>query len=217
MRGGVAHVSLGRTEWQQFRAMTGPEHRITEWVFGRVAAKDAVRILWHQKTGERLFPADIEIEPDEFGRPVARHPGIDELPQVSISHSEGTIVALAAFRPHVGVDVERVQPRGTGFEDIAFTAAERQLLKEWPGGRAEAMARLWCAKEAVGKALGRGLPEGPRSLVAQTLGEDGRVFLVLGPLLAEVFPDFRWDRLMARTDRDGDLVAATSFCERQDS
>ena len=71
MRSATARVALSRSEFQQFRALKGPEQRINQWLFGRLAAKDAVRTLWRHRHGERLFPADIEIEPDAHGRPMA--------------------------------------------------------------------------------------------------------------------------------------------------
>jgi malonyl CoA-acyl carrier protein transacylase/phosphopantetheinyl transferase (holo-ACP synthase) len=213
-RAAMAHVSLSRAEWQQFRTLNGPDKRITEWVFGRIVAKDAVRAFWQQRHGDQLYPADIDILPDEHGRPVARHRSIDELPAVSISHSKGVVAALAAFEPHVGIDLEPLRHRESGFEDIAFDAGERDLLNRCGFDRDEAIARLWCSKEAVGKALGRGLPEGPRSVTVHALHADGTALVALGPLLAAASPEFRVDLLIARTVRDGDFVVATTFCER---
>jgi malonyl CoA-acyl carrier protein transacylase/phosphopantetheinyl transferase len=214
-RAALAHISLSRAEWQQFRALKGPDRRITEWVFGRLAAKDAVRTLWQQRHGEMILPADLEIEPDANGRPVARRlDGAAELPTVSISHSDGVVAALAAFEPHVGIDLERIRHREPGFEEIAFDAAERALLDRCGFERDEAIARLWCAKEAVGKALGRGLAEGPGSVTVRSLDADGTARAALGPLLAAAFPDCRVDLLVVYTVRDGDFVVATTFCER---
>jgi phosphopantetheinyl transferase len=216
-RAALARVSLSPAEWQRFRALTGPDQRRTDWLFGRIAAKDALRTLWRERHGERLFPADIEIDADEFGRPVPRRRAAPEaaLPAVSIAHAGGVAVALAAFDRRVGIDLERVQPRGEGFEALAFDEAERELLRAFGPDRDEAVARLWCAKEAVAKALGRGLVEGPRSLAVRAVDPGtGTARVTLGPLLAAALPEWQGALLVARTARDGDYVVATTFCER---
>ena len=54
-------------------------------------ANDADRLLWWARERERMFPADIEIEPDDYGRPRAifrdRNRAL-EFPNVSISQEE---------------------------------------------------------------------------------------------------------------------------------
>jgi phosphopantetheinyl transferase len=219
----VAHISLSRAEWQQFRSLRGPAGRKTEWLFGRVAAKDAVRALWYERHGERLYPADMEIQPDPHGRPIARRllpsPSSagkeDELPSVSISHAVGVMAALATFGRSCGLDLEPVRPRGEGFETIAFDADERRLLDRFGPARDEGIARLWCAREAISKALGRGQVEGPRSLAVRDFDlATGDAHVTLGQMLATEFPELRGKTLLAHTVRDGDLVVATSFCER---
>src|SRR5262249_54850527 len=160
-------VTLSRAEFEQFRARKGGDRRVNDWLFGRIVAKDAVRTLWQRRHGERTYPADLEVQPDAHGRPVIRHRASalqEVLPSVSIAHTEGTGAALATFGPAVGIDVERVKARAPGFEEIAFDEEERSLLHHLGPDRAEAVTRFWCAKEAVAKALGRGLVEGPRSL-----------------------------------------------------
>ena len=88
-------------------------------------------------------------------------------PVVSISHSDGIAAAIAALdaRTLVGIDVERVSGRADGFERLAFTPPERALLDTVPvGDRLEWHLRLWCAKEAVAKAFGRGFAHGLHSV-----------------------------------------------------
>jgi phosphopantetheinyl transferase (holo-ACP synthase) len=218
VRAATARVTLTPAELQYFRGLKGPEPKLSEWLFGRIAAKDAVRMLWWQRHGERLFPADIEIQTDAHGRPVARRRGAtagEALPAVSLAHTDGLAIGLAAFGPHVGLDVERIKPRGDGFEEIAFDDAERRLLDGFGPARDEGIARFWCAKEAVAKALGRGLIEGPRSLSVRGVDlATGRTGVVLGPALADAFPELRGILLTAWTLREKDLVVASTFCER---
>lgn len=165
----LVHTLLSRTERQQWQNLKGRDIRRSEWLFGRAAAKDAVRQLMKERDGRAVFPADIEICQDADGRPFARLAGSDEsaiMPSISIAHSDGRAVALAGWcaeggRP--GIDIERIRPRDEAFQEIAFSRDERVLLDAFPGpARDEWVARLWCAKEAAAKALGKGLAEGPR-------------------------------------------------------
>jgi phosphopantetheinyl transferase len=124
-------------------------------------------------------------------------------------------VGLAAYCPHAGTDVERVQPRDAGFEELAFDAGERQLLDRCGGNRDEWVTRFWCAKEAVAKATGRGLVGGPQGLAVRDLQpQNGIIKIVLGPALAAACPELQSALLIARTVRDGDLVVANTFCEK---
>ncbi|MCS6851308.1 MAG: polyketide synthase dehydratase domain-containing protein [Gemmataceae bacterium] len=217
-RAGLAHVSLAPSEWAYYRHYRGPDSRLTDWLFARLAAKDAIRWLWQQRYGERLYPADIEIQADDHGRPVARHRDArrsEPLPAVSLTHAGGMAAALAAFDGPVGIDMELVEPRSAAFEGTAFDDEERRLLQTVNLTRDEAIARFWCAKEAVAKALGRGLAEGPQSVVIRAFdGHTGTARVALGPLLAQAFPEYRLDLLIAYTARDGPLAVATTFCER---
>jgi malonyl CoA-acyl carrier protein transacylase/phosphopantetheinyl transferase len=221
IRGAMAHAALSPAEWQQFYKLPGPDERRTQWLFSRIAAKDCVRTLWEEKTGQRLFPADIEIAPDEHGRPIARHRGgIGALPNISLAHSGGLSAAMAAFDQPVGIDVEQIAPRGPEFEQIAFDRQERDLLDRFGPDRDEAIARFWCAKEAVAKAFGRGLVEGPQTLVVRGMEWEGDgglacIRLAAGPQLLSIFPELAGCRLLAYTSRDDDFVVATTFAEKE--
>jgi phosphopantetheinyl transferase len=206
----TARVTLSPAELRQFRALEAPDKRKSEWLFGRLAAKDAVRHLWKRLHRQRFVPADLEVEPDQHGRPVVRPIGFPRpagFPQVSVSHTEGVIVGAASCEGPIGIDIERVVPREESFEKIAFDEDERRLLDRFTD-RAEAIARFWCAKEAVAKALGRGLVEGPRTLAVIEAADDGRLAVRLGAALAEMFPERRDVPLLAQTHcTDGVVVA----------
>jgi phosphopantetheinyl transferase len=65
----------------------------------------------------------------------------------------------------VGIDIESLQRSRHGFEKVAFNNGEMQLLNGLGDGRRpEWLLRLWCAKEAAAKALGRGLALGLEAL-----------------------------------------------------
>jgi phosphopantetheinyl transferase len=151
---------------------------------------------------------------------VARRRGgsAESFPAVSIAHADGLIVALSAFSPVVGIDVEKIKPREASFESVAFDVQERELLDrcESPAARHEAVTRFWCAREAVAKGLGRGLVEGPGSLAVR--GWDptsGTLLVVPGPRLSEAFPDFQGAHIIAQTVREGDVIVATTFGVKQ--
>jgi phosphopantetheinyl transferase len=140
-------------------AELGPRAK-SDWLLGRIALKDAIRRhLWDRGHGP-IFPAEIEIENDAQGKPLAHGPFADL--EISVAHKNGIAVARVSDRP-VGIDVEQVKPRGTEFELIAFTAHELRLL---PNADRDAwIARFWVAKEATAKWLGTGLLGAPRDFV----------------------------------------------------
>jgi phosphopantetheinyl transferase len=136
----------------------GPRAK-NEWLLGRIALKDAIRrFLWKRGRGD-LFPAEIEIDNDASGKPIARGPF--EPVEISVAHKEGLAVARAA-ETALGIDLEKVVPRGADFEAIAFTLHELRLLPEGDD-RDECIARFWVAKEAVAKQKGTGLGGNPRA------------------------------------------------------
>jgi phosphopantetheinyl transferase len=212
----LAHLILGRRERAQWRAISQVPKRRSEWLLGRVAAKDALRRLLQRRAGIALAPADIEIVPDAHGRPQvfgAWRERLGVTPVVSIAHSGGVAAALAALdsRALVGIDIELVTPARDGFEALAFAPDERQLVSTLDAeARREWQLRMWCAKEAAGKAIGRGLSSGLGALqVLETRMADGAIRLRLDGGLAEEFPALRDRGLQVMTAREGDLVSST--------
>ncbi len=220
-----ASLVLGRRERQAFRRLKAPPIRQQEWLSGRTAAKDAVRSFLKEHYQLDLFPADIEIVQDEHGRPTAEGPWIRELPaapRLSLTHSNGVAIAVAGHghnNAHLGIDLEMIRQLPVSFERVAFDSAERDLLAAIPEpARTEWILRLWCAKEAVAKALGRGLVDGPRSIRIQTFEPGtGLVAVALQGQLAAAFTDFVDADLLAYTVTDGDYVIAATLCERKAS
>jgi phosphopantetheinyl transferase (holo-ACP synthase) len=173
----------------------GSDRRRTLRLWGRVAAKEAVRRLWLAEGRGAVYPADLVIEPDPAGRPVLRprlEGGDAAMPCVSISHTDGVAVALACrdVGARIGIDVERIMARSGAFEELAFVPGERALLDGVDAAdRPEWIARLWCAREAVAKATGLGMVDGPRSVEALEVDrETGVVIVRLGPALAAACP-----------------------------
>jgi phosphopantetheinyl transferase len=214
-----AHRVLSRSERADFRALKLPDARVLEWLGARTAAKEAVQRLAKARTGIDLRPADIALHKDPQGRPVVSGTwtsAFDAVPVVSLAHTRGCTVALAALGGRVGIDVEYLRQREPGFADIAFSASERELLQGIAAAaRAEWQLRAWCAKEAVGKALGTGLTHGPQGLAVTALDPaHGQISVELGPAMAAAHPDIAATPISVYTHREDDLVVATTLCEQ---
>jgi phosphopantetheinyl transferase len=201
-----------RDYWVNMRAVDKRRH---EWLLGRCAAKDAVSLLLEKPLGARLPHAEIEIVPDPYGRPRAEGAWSVTLgtqPVISIAHSHGTAVALAALHPGqlVGIDLESLSHRREDYEAIAFSPDERNLLDAIPCDlRQEWALRMWCAKEALGKALGRGLSAGLLAFhIAGAEASTGLLHLDLRSGALAQFPRLRGRSLTVYTARESDFVFA---------
>jgi phosphopantetheinyl transferase/acyl carrier protein len=215
----LAHLVLGRQERELWRSSRKSELRRLEWLLGRVAAKDAVCQYLRQHEGLVLCPADVEILPDERGRPVAQGPWIDRVqtpPILSIAHANGLAVAVAEggdVGTGIGVDIEHVGAMSEGALQVAFTPDEQTLLlpgaklggDNWP-------LRLWCAKEAIAKALGQGMVGGPQALVVDQVDpHTGTVQVRLSGEQASRASQANGIHLTAHTACEGALVVAVSL------
>ncbi len=211
--------ALSRAEREALLRLPGPPGRRDEWLAGRIAAKAAARLHLRDTLGADADPAAIEIVADAHGRPLARGEPLRALGRelhVSIAHSRGTAVAAACSDPAlrgIGVDVEYICGNHDGLAEIALSAEERPLWSLAPAGlQMEWLIRLWCAKEAVAKALGRGLLGGPWNVVARSVElSSGAVELELAGALAAELPAYAGVRLAAHTRRAGDLACASAF------
>ena len=135
-------------------------------------------ICWPAGDGRQVDPRDIELVADERGRPLVGGPalaGLGVTPEVSVSHSAGHAVALASLHGAPGIDLELAGALPDGFAQVAFTEAERRLLAGLPEPWALC---CYCAKEAAGKALGTGLPRGPRDMDVTAVDAEEETVLV---------------------------------------
>jgi malonyl CoA-acyl carrier protein transacylase len=93
----TAQVTLTPAEYQEFRRRTREKDAVHRWLFARIAAKDAIRLLWHDRTGERLFPADIECrEADGLYHAHRRGRPDERFDDAVVSEAGSAFVALAA-------------------------------------------------------------------------------------------------------------------------
>jgi len=162
-----------------------------------------------------LRPADVEILPDETGRPFvgglwAR--GVPRPPLVSISHVEAAAIAVAGDGEElsgVGIDLERCGRMTPAMERVAFSDDEREMLRAFEGDEREAWSvRFWCAKEAWAKA--HGCTVGPASRAVTVKGihpERGTVLLRHSP------PGQDDVTFTTSTSVDGKWVVATCLVE----
>lgn len=144
---------LTADERRRLRALPVAKRR-REWLGGRIAAKRAVQ-AW---SDGRLGPLDVRIEPDgdgpTRGRPRVRADG--PAPHIGITHSGRWALALAAPRP-VGIDIERIRRFPEALSRSAFSADERARIARSPLPAPVATALWWTCKEALLKAIGRGI------------------------------------------------------------
>jgi phosphopantetheine--protein transferase-like protein len=116
----------------------------------------------------------------------------------------------------LGVNVRLIEPRSRDFEEATFTSHERNLLDSiGNASRQEWLTRFWCAKEAVGKALGLGLLGGPQSVLVKEVDvAGGLVKVALGDKLASEFLRFAGVPMAIYTTRHREFVIASTLCER---
>jgi phosphopantetheinyl transferase len=182
----LALLILSPPERQEWMGLEVTVRREIQWLLGRAAAKDALRGHFHEKADRWFEPAELMITNDAAGRPTLAggwRTVLPGRPEISISHTNGLVVAVAAGAEdgaRVGVDAEKIRTPSQDLLDAAFSEADLAQMptdaraSESPGW--EWVFRLWCAKEAVGKALGSGVPLDPRRFAVT--GVDARSGLV---------------------------------------
>ncbi len=190
----LAKLALTEAEgatWREMgRGMGAVSKRRAEWLLGRVAAKDAVRELLREAGITEVCAADIEIMTEASGRPVLsdRWPEAwGPPPHISIAHKDGCAVAFAgssALYAGVGIDIETIAERPENFIEAAFTSHEQGLIyRAAVEKRSLLLTQIWCAKEAVGKAMDRGLADILHLLEAEICDDDGRLWVAAAPAL----------------------------------
>jgi len=211
----IAYTVLNRTEREVWKALKANEHTRIQWLRGRLALKDAVRILLRQRYGLLLVPADIEISEDEEGRPIVKtigEPQFTHLPQIAVTMIGGTAVAAAIDDDEteaLALDVKRL---GAATDQVAFLPDEQKLLSGLDRAELEEWKmRLWCAKSAVGKALGRAAADPSQALTIKhadpTTGRVEVVFARDGKRM----PGNNGHSWAVYTLREKDLITATSI------
>ncbi len=200
----IARLYLRADEMSEFRNLAEHRQRQREWLMGRVAAKDAARVWMARRQGGAeglVHPTTLVVCYDAAGRPLIEPiAGQEPLPRISVSHCVKAAVAVASDLP-VGVDIEPASQSPLELWEQFTTAAERELLAEYLRAQPDEYwaTRLWCAKEAVGKAVGTGLGGRPRDFEAIDIGVDGRIEICHRPT---------GENFGVSTDRDDAMLLA---------
>ncbi|WP_345763241.1 4'-phosphopantetheinyl transferase family protein [Diaminobutyricibacter sp. McL0608] len=100
------------------------------------------------------------------GRPAVLAPPAATNLRLGLAHSDGLVVAAAAWAPAVGIDVER--------SDAAHTPERDRAIASVAGASGGDPLQHWTRVEAVLKADGRGLRVDPRSVRVTDDGDDVR-------------------------------------------
>ena len=138
---------------------------------------DAIHLWYFRGTGKSEYsstltrllagylgtaPDSLEIARDAHGKPHIAVPGAADL-QFNESHSGGSLIVALSRAQALGVDIEE-GPRDRPWLALAkrfFAPAEFERLARLPSARlGVAFIELWSCKEAVLKALGRGIAFG---------------------------------------------------------
>ncbi|XZF15880.1 acyltransferase domain-containing protein [Chitinophagaceae bacterium MMS25-I14] len=155
----LLHMYCNENERQYWSSLPEKGKRRTEWLLGRIAAKEIVRKWASFNHCLYILCPDIKICYDTEGRPFAVCEELEQagiVPDISLAHSNMQAVAIAA-KPgwRAGVDAEYLS--GNAKEDqhleIAFDAAELKLVHD----SGTSLRAFVCAKEAAGKAIGTGI------------------------------------------------------------
>ncbi len=139
--------------------------RKSEWLGGRLAAKYAalkLRGQWRGNDESSQSWRAWAVLPDGQGRPFLHncHAGGGQAPpRISISHSSGYAVAMAADHKPCGIDIQSVTPTVIRLRERYSFPSEWQVLEKSfkpAADHAERLTLLWAAKEAVKKAFAVG-------------------------------------------------------------
>jgi len=196
-----------------------PNSRKWQWLLGRLAAKEAVCCYLQEQYQQKAGYKEISILPDQYGRPNIAGKGIQNFDKhlcLSISHSGITSAALVVEESRgkigAGIDIEFMDRSHEGLEEGGFSASERNMLTHIPQTNRRAwLLRAWCAKEALAKALGRGLLGNPFNILVKKIDFDsGEVRLRLAGQLAKVLSSYSGITFSTHTGKWGNLVFAVS-------
>jgi len=155
-----AAAQLARSHWQ---AWLSPEERDRAQQYRHPRDRDrfilgrgGLRYLLASYLG--IAPTAIQLGYGPHGKPYLRAPHAANM-HFNVAHSGDWVIWGFSHSPHIGVDVETLQPRRylSGLMQRCLTAAERDQLPPDPLAQLEIFLRYWTIKEAHLKAIGLGL------------------------------------------------------------
>lgn len=108
-----------------------------------------------------MTPAEVPILIDPSGKPRLGNPH-DSL-HFNLSHCDDLALLAVSTDGPVGIDIESIDraPDLLGCVETFCHPEEIAMLPDEPPARARRLLEIWCAKEALLKALGSGLSQAP--------------------------------------------------------
>ena len=164
---------LSEEERTQLSRFTFAKRR-TEWLLGRICAKQAVLELLSRLDIDAAEPAELRIDTNPSGRPfiiIPETPKLKTVPDISISHS-GEKVLGAACTCCCGIDIQVLSETLIEVRDWFCSAAETAVLRSAAQSDLLGLGMLWAAKEAVRKCLNLANPVGFKKMRLIRVGEE---------------------------------------------
>jgi phosphopantetheinyl transferase len=200
--------------------------RQREWLLGRMTSKDLIARYARENWDVHLNAGQIEILPNEDGAPevAITGPQADAVKPLSLSLSHRGGLAVAAVESKragrsFGVDIERVDPRRPSFIADYFTQDEQKRLQIADPQTQDRMVTVyWCVKEAVLKAVGKGLSVAADRVSVRRMQVDGAISVACDSALTKAtvtvrcwhLPQFvlTWASVDDNSDEAGDVPQA---------
>lgn len=164
----VCRAALSREEKRRAERFAFGRHRRL-YVFAHGLLRFALSDCLPQ-----VEPSDWSFATDRYGRPFVAEPRSASHLYFSLSHTDGCVACAVSGHKAVGIDVERVHPRGALMDTAqsVFSPQELQSLGDLaPAAFVDRFFDYWTLKEAYLKANGRGLSL-PLSRFSVLIGED---------------------------------------------
>lgn len=211
----LAGIVLCPEERREFSDMTGSVSRRAEWLFGRLAAKEAVRRFLLENYQARWSDADIQIWPDDSGKPHPIGAWADSIPvrlDLTIAHTSKLVMAVVASNARAGVDIESAsRDLSDEFTRGVFNPEELNIAAGAVYAQ-NVLLRFWCAKEAVSKALGTGIRYSPKDMVVVSFNPaTGEMAMRLREAWLGAFKEFTGRDIMISSTVVREHVLASCF------
>lgn len=163
---------LSAAEWERFTSLRFEKRRL-DWLLGRWTAKRLLQAILLEQTHDMVARHAIEIFNDADGAPKISE--IESLRDESIKQTiKGLNLSISHSNAHafcavsdetIGADLEIIEPRPEYLVGDYFTTAEQaHVSASTPATRDVVVTAIWSAKEAVLKALRKGLSEDTRAV-----------------------------------------------------
>jgi 4'-phosphopantetheinyl transferase len=150
--GSLADSLLSSDERERASRFVSPIHREQF-----AAAHGALRLILSRYCQRR--PGDLHFERTAKGKPFLTDVG-DSTLRFNLSHSHGRALVAVTRGREVGIDLEKVRPtlNAARLAQRFLSLREQQFIADVePANQHERFLQVWVAREAAGKAEGRGI------------------------------------------------------------